>query len=252
MQDAVEHRVAHDHVAGAEVDLGAQHPRAIRKLARAHAPEQVEVLVDAALAKRAGAARLGDGAAHGPHLLQRRVVDIGLAGADQVLGPAVELLEIIRRVVEVLAPVEAEPAHVRLDRVDILLLLLGRVGVVEAQVAASAELLRHAEIEADRLGVADMQVAVGFRREAGDDLGMAARLHIALDDVANEIAPCFRRRRFVRHRPAELHGSSRAVARTVTRAAYVPNSGARAKSFKRPRFPGADPWQASAAPCPPQ
>ena len=102
------------------------------------------------------------------HLVRRLVVDIGLAGADQVLGPVVELLEIVRGVVEVLAPVEAEPAHVALDRVDVLLLLLGRVGVVEAQVAAAAELLRDAEIEADRLGVADMQIAVRLGRKAGD------------------------------------------------------------------------------------
>ena len=40
------------------------------------------------------------------------VVDIGLAGADQVLGPLVELLEIVGGVVEVLAPVEAQPVHV--------------------------------------------------------------------------------------------------------------------------------------------
>jgi hypothetical protein len=43
-------------------------------------------------------------------------------------------------VIEVLAPIEAEPADVALDRVDIFLLLLGRVRVVEAQIAAAAEL----------------------------------------------------------------------------------------------------------------
>ena len=103
------------------------------------------------------------------HLLRALVVDIGLAGADQVLGPGVELLEIVRGVVEVLAPVEAEPAHVALDGVDVFLLFLGRIGVVEAQMAAAAELLRDAEVEADRFGVADVQVAVRLGREAGDD-----------------------------------------------------------------------------------
>jgi hypothetical protein len=65
----------------------------------------------------------------------------------------------------VLAPVEAQPLHVGLDRLDVLELLLGRVGVVEAQVAAPAELARAAEVEADRLGVADVQVAVRLGRE---------------------------------------------------------------------------------------
>ena len=74
-----------------------------------------------------------------------------------------------------LAPIEAEPAHVALDGVDIFLLLLGRVGVVEAQVAVAAELLGDAEIEADRLGVADMEIAVRLRRKAGDDALVPAR-----------------------------------------------------------------------------
>ena len=86
-----------------------------------------------------------------------------------MLGPFVELLEIIRGVIEVLAPVEAEPAHVALDGVDIFLLFLGRIGVVEAQMAPAAEFLGNAEIQADRFGVADMQIAVRLRRKAGDD-----------------------------------------------------------------------------------
>ena len=124
-----------------------------------------------------------------PHLLRRLVVDVGLAGLDQVFGPVIEPIEIVRRMKEVLAPVEAEPAHVALDGVDIFLLLLGRIGVVEAQVAAPAELLGDAEVEADRLGMADMQVAVRLRRKAGDHRGVPLGVEIGLDDVADEIAP---------------------------------------------------------------
>src|SRR5262249_19825356 len=63
-------------------------------------------------------------------------------------------------------PGEAEPADVFLDRVDVLDVFLGRIGVVETQVAGAAVLLRDAEVEADRLGMADVQVAVRFRRKA--------------------------------------------------------------------------------------
>ena len=104
VQDAVEHRIAQVDVAGRHVDLGAQHARAVRKLAGAHAAEQVEVLLDAAVAERAVLAGLGQRAAVDAHLVLALVVDIGLAGADQVLGPGVELLEIIGRVIEVLCP----------------------------------------------------------------------------------------------------------------------------------------------------
>src|SRR5690606_13780168 len=50
------------------------------------------------------------------------------------------------------------------------------------------ELLRYAEVQADRLGVADMQVAVRLRRKARDDLLVPSRLQVGRDDVANEIA----------------------------------------------------------------
>jgi len=55
------------------------------------------------------------------------------------------------------------------DGIDVLLFFLFRVGVVEAQVAGAAVLERQAEIEADRLGVAEVQIAVGLGREAGAD-----------------------------------------------------------------------------------
>jgi hypothetical protein len=69
-------------------------------------------------------------------------------------------MEVVGGVVEMLAPVEAEPADVFLDRIDVLLLFLDRVRVVEAQVAAPAELLGDPEVERDRLRVADVEVAV--------------------------------------------------------------------------------------------
>ena len=134
---------------------------------------------------------LGQGAAGEPRLLLRLVVDIGLAGADQIFRPLVEPLEIVGRMIKMLAPIEAEPAHVALDGVDIFLLFLGRVGVVEAQMAAAAEFLGDAEIEADRLGVADMQIAVRLGREAGDHRLVPPGRQIGAHDVADEILPGF-------------------------------------------------------------
>ena len=188
IEDAVEHRVAEIDVAGRHVDLGTKHPRPIRELAGAHAGEEVEILRDAR-ARDTGCCVPASVSVPrvGAHLLLRLVVDIGLAGADQVRGPLGELLEIVGRMVEVLAPVEAEPGDVALDRVDVLLLLLGRVGVVEAEVAAPAELLRHAEIEADRLGVAEVEVAVRLGRKARHHSLVPARVDIGADDVADEI-----------------------------------------------------------------
>src|SRR5450830_456065 len=102
-------------------------------------------------------------------------VHVGLAGPHEVDGPFVELLEVVRRIVEVLAPLEPQPADVGLDGIDVLLLFLGGVRVVEAQVAAAAELPGDTEVEADRLRVADVEVPVRLRGEAGDD-GLAPAL----------------------------------------------------------------------------
>ena len=77
---------------------------------------------------------------------------------------------------KVFAPVEAKPAHVPLDGLDVFLRLLDRIGVVEAQAAMAAEFLGDAEIEADRLGVADMEVSVGLGRKPGHDAVGASRM----------------------------------------------------------------------------
>src|SRR5258708_18386684 len=45
----------------------------------------------------------------------------------------------------------------------------------------------NAEVEADGLGVADVQVAVGLGRKARDDLRVTLRGDIRRDDVADEV-----------------------------------------------------------------
>ena len=89
------------------------------------------------------------------------------------------------------APIEAEPAHVALDGVDIFLLFLDRIGIVETQMAAAAEFLGDAEIQADRFGVADMEIAVRLRRKPSDDGLVPARGDIRANDVADEVLARF-------------------------------------------------------------
>jgi len=139
---------------------------------------------------------LGERAAAQPDLLLRLVVDIGKTGADQALGPLVQPFEIVRGEEEVLAPIVSKPFDVGLNRIDELLLFPGRVGVIEPQMAAPAELLRDAEVEADGLGMPDMQVAVRFRRKPRDDHLMLFGIEIGLHDVADKIAARLCRCRF--------------------------------------------------------
>jgi len=121
-------------------------------------------------------------------LLLRKEADISLAELDQLNGVRMHAVEVVRSLVVVLPPVETEPTNVFLDRIDVLDLFLGRVGVVHAQVAAALILQREAEVEADGLGVADVQVAVRLRRETRDDLGVLTGREVGVDDLLDEVA----------------------------------------------------------------
>ena len=137
VQDAVEHRVAQVDVARSHVDLGPEHPRAVGELAApACARNSSRFSSTLAVAVGAVGARLGERAAILPDLFGRQIVDIGLAVLDQLFGPFVEPLEVVRGEEEVRSPVEAQPSDILLDGFDVLHLLLDRVGVVEAEVAA--------------------------------------------------------------------------------------------------------------------
>src|SRR6266516_2265676 len=93
------------------------------------------------------------------------------------------------------APIVAQPADRLLDRVFVLDVFLDRIGVVEAQMANAPVLGREAEVEADRLGMPDVQIAVGLGREPCDDApAVLVRTQILRDDLAEEV----RARRAVR------------------------------------------------------
>src|SRR5262245_20961647 len=53
--------------------------------------------------------------------------------------------------------------------------------------AAAAKLLGDAEVEADRLGVADVQVAIGLGREARNNALVSAGLEVRQHDIADEV-----------------------------------------------------------------
>ena len=144
-----------------------------------------------AIAVRAVLARLAQRAAMRADFVGRQVADVRLAVLDQLDRPIVELLEIVGRVEQPVLPVAAEPADVVDDRIDVLLLFLGRVRVVEPQVELAAVLLREAEVQADALGVADVQIAVRLRRKPRMHApAVLAGGAIGVDDLLDEVARC--------------------------------------------------------------
>jgi hypothetical protein len=63
------------------------------------------------------------------------------------------------------------------------------VGVVKAHVADAAVVARQAEVQADALGVAHVQVAVGLGREAGADLGRVGLAGVVEGGITRAAAP---------------------------------------------------------------
>jgi hypothetical protein len=54
-------------------------------------------------------------------------------------------------------------------------------------VATAAKLLRQPEIETDGLGMADMKIAVRFRREPGNDCLVPAVCQVIIDDGTKKV-----------------------------------------------------------------
>jgi hypothetical protein len=187
LADAIDRRVAQVDVARRHVDLRAYRLRAVLELARAHGAEQLQVLRHVAIAERRVLAALDQAAAVFAHGVRAQVVDVGDAELDQLLGAAVEHLEVVRGVAQVLV-LEAEPVHVVLDRLDVLQILLRGIGIVEAEVAGAAELARDPEVEADALGVPDVQITVRLGREARRDAAtVLARRLVLAHDLGDEV-----------------------------------------------------------------
>ena len=196
MRDAVDDRVAHDHVRRRHVDFRAQDFRAVCELAGLHATEEIEVFLNRTISVRAFLARLRQRAAICLDFLGREVVDIGEAFLDELFCKVIELVEVVRSVELAVAPAEAEPADVVLDGIDVLDIFLRRIRVVEAQVAEAAILFGEAEVQADGLRMADMQVAVRLGWESRVDACrifavLEVFVNLVLDEVRHDVLPLF-------------------------------------------------------------
>ena len=174
--DAVDDRIAEMDVGRCHVDLGPEAPFAVGVLAVAHLVEDAQVAFGIRVARGgrpAGALR--HAAIFLPFVL-REVAAVRLARLDQVLGDRIHAVEHVRgvpearfRTIAFARPLETEPADVVLDVLGVFVGLLRGIRVVEAEMARAAEQLGHAEVDAYRLRVADVDVAVGFGRETRYD-----------------------------------------------------------------------------------
>ena len=165
--------ITHDQIGRRHVDLRAQHVRAIRKLASAHTPEEIEVLLDRTVSIGTLPARLSQCPPVLTNLIGGKVIHIGLSHFDELLGVLVQLVEIIGSVKLTIAPVATKPANIFPDGLHVFRVFLGGIRIIEAQIAESVELFRHAEVQADGLGMPEVKVAVRF--------GWKPRMHFPIE-----------------------------------------------------------------------
>lgn len=86
-----------------------------------------------------------------------------------------------------IAPVKTQPTHVFLDGIHVFSGFLARIGVVKAEMTNPVVLLGNAEVQADGLGMADVEEAVGLRWKSGDDVAVLAGFEVFGDDLADEV-----------------------------------------------------------------
>ena len=189
--DTVDGRVTHIHVGAGEVDFSAEGLFALLELACTHPAEEVEVLFRGAVAPRRGTGGLACvAAAVLAHLVAGQVIDICLTLKDELFGILIALVEVVAAVEDAAVGVGTQPVQVLDDAVDILLPFTGGVGVVEAEVELAAVLVCDGPVDIDRLGAADVQVAIGLRREAGMDLADFAFGEVGVNDLSQKVFIC--------------------------------------------------------------
>ena len=132
--------------------------------------------------------RLGEGAPVLPDLLGGQVADVGLARLDQVHGHSrTSARNSPRR--KNRRSSQSKPSQRTSAMMESTYSCSSLVGLVSSKrrLHRPPKLLGDAEIEADGLGVADVQVAVGLGRKAGHNPAVLARGQVVGDDLADKI-----------------------------------------------------------------
>lgn len=149
VQHAVNNGVAHIDIRTRHINLRTQNERAVSDASCAHIFEQREVFFHAAIAVGARTPRLSQRAAVFAHLFRRKIIDVREPFADQRQRRLVHNGEVIRSVQDIEIRSVKQPFHIRDNRIDVLLLFFGRIGIIETQIAFAVILFRETEVEAD-------------------------------------------------------------------------------------------------------
>ena len=149
MRHTVDHRITHVDIRGRHIDLGTQDLLAVLVFPVLHLFKEPQILLHRTVAVWAVLPGFLKSTTVFPDLVGRQVADECLPLPDQLDRTFIHHFKIIRRKIQVLLPVCAEPLHILLDRFHKLHILLGRIGVVEPQMKGSVIFLRQTRIQKD-------------------------------------------------------------------------------------------------------
>ena len=189
--DSVHHRVAHIYIRRSHINLSAQSHGSLVDSPQLHLLKQRQALFSRSFAIGAVFAHLGKSAAELTHLFGVKLTDISFAFANQILRPAIQLTKIIRGKLGLTRPIKTKPFNVFDNCLNIFVIFFFRVGIIKAQIAGSAKLLGKAEIQADRFGMAYMQIAIWLWWKSGNYRFNTASLKVGINYLLNKIARFF-------------------------------------------------------------
>jgi hypothetical protein len=97
------------------------------------------------------------------------VADVCLIPLDEFHSEFVQLVEVIARIGD-LPRFISQPSHHLQNTLEISCLLFLWIGIIVSEVAFAVMVSRITEVDKDGLGVTNVEVAIGFRRETSPDI----------------------------------------------------------------------------------
>ena len=157
-------RIAEVHVRIRHVNFGTEHHSTFCYFTCIHLLEQGETFFYWAVAVGTFHTRLGRSTFLLCDLLGSLLVNICFTFFNEADGKVPQLLEVIGRIVFI-TPLVTQPLNIFLDGFYIFHIFLGRIGIIETQIADAIVVGCNTKIKANSLGVTDVEVSVGFGRE---------------------------------------------------------------------------------------
>ena len=91
--------------------------------------------------------------------------------------------------VKTILPIEPKPADIFFYGLLVFFFLFDWIGIVEAEIAFPSIITSDSKVQADRLGMSDMQITVRLWRISGEDFRNFSRPDICADYISNKVVP---------------------------------------------------------------